>query len=267
MAGDEPLSRSRRGGRVAAIARPVDASFLVVRGSDLTRLMVTLGIGLMLWEAANKARSITGGVDGLSGVDDRTGSSACWASTSAARTAYVYCAGRRFRRVLSSSAASSIAVRAEPARHPRRRQADAGDRRAGARKRLGRSSRSAPPSPASPGALLAQTTQFVGIDSLGFPRSAELLIMLVLGGTGRLYGGARRRGDLHDRAGLPVRHRPGVLAILDGASPGRHRPVRARRHPRRGAGLRRRCGSAWQAGRQRILPRGSARRMGAWPQA
>jgi branched-chain amino acid transport system permease protein len=38
------------------------------------------------------------------------------------------------------------------------------------------------------GALLAQTTQFVGLDTLGFPRSAELLIMVVLGGTGRLYG-------------------------------------------------------------------------------
>src|SRR5213078_4919244 len=38
------------------------------------------------------------------------------------------------------------------------------------------------------GALLAQTTQFVGIDTLGFPRSAELMIMLVLGGTGYLYG-------------------------------------------------------------------------------
>ncbi|HEX7557780.1 MAG TPA: branched-chain amino acid ABC transporter permease, partial [Usitatibacter sp.] len=38
------------------------------------------------------------------------------------------------------------------------------------------------------GALLAQTTQFVGLDSLGFNRSADLMIMLVLGGTGRLYG-------------------------------------------------------------------------------
>src|SRR5690606_40611968 len=38
------------------------------------------------------------------------------------------------------------------------------------------------------GALLAQTTQFVGLDSLGFVRSADLLIILVLGGTGRLYG-------------------------------------------------------------------------------
>jgi branched-chain amino acid transport system permease protein len=39
------------------------------------------------------------------------------------------------------------------------------------------------------GALLAQTTQFVGIDVFGFQRSAELMIMLVLGGTGYLYGG------------------------------------------------------------------------------
>ena len=31
--------------------------------------MVTLGIGLMLYEAANQASSITGGVDGLSGVE------------------------------------------------------------------------------------------------------------------------------------------------------------------------------------------------------
>jgi branched-chain amino acid transport system permease protein len=38
------------------------------------------------------------------------------------------------------------------------------------------------------GGLLAQTTQFVGLDSLSFQRSAELLVMLVLGGTGRLYG-------------------------------------------------------------------------------
>src|SRR6202163_2609521 len=54
----------------AAVAALVGfaVSFLVVRGADLTRLMVTLGIGLMLYEAANKAAFITGGVDGLSGV-------------------------------------------------------------------------------------------------------------------------------------------------------------------------------------------------------
>ena len=38
------------------------------------------------------------------------------------------------------------------------------------------------------GALLVQTTQFVGLDMLDFQRSANVLIMLALGGTGRLYG-------------------------------------------------------------------------------
>src|SRR5215472_10779379 len=66
----EPIS----GLLVAAVAAALVGfvtSFLVVRGEDLTRLMVTLGIGLMLFEVANKAAFITGGVDGLSGVEMR----------------------------------------------------------------------------------------------------------------------------------------------------------------------------------------------------
>jgi branched-chain amino acid transport system permease protein len=39
------------------------------------------------------------------------------------------------------------------------------------------------------GALVAQTTQTVALESIGFQRSADVLVMLVLGGTGRLYGG------------------------------------------------------------------------------
>jgi branched-chain amino acid transport system permease protein len=39
------------------------------------------------------------------------------------------------------------------------------------------------------GALLTQTTQFVGLEYIGFDRSAEVLIMVILGGGGRLYGG------------------------------------------------------------------------------
>ena len=38
------------------------------------------------------------------------------------------------------------------------------------------------------GALTAVTSGIVGLDSAGFPWSAEALVMLVLGGTGRLYG-------------------------------------------------------------------------------
>src|SRR5947208_15032066 len=42
-------------------------SFLVLRGSDLTRLMVTLGVALVLREIANQL-DITGGADGLQGI-------------------------------------------------------------------------------------------------------------------------------------------------------------------------------------------------------
>ena len=38
------------------------------------------------------------------------------------------------------------------------------------------------------GGLMAQTTQFVALDVLAFNRSAELLLILVLGGSGSLYG-------------------------------------------------------------------------------
>ena len=38
------------------------------------------------------------------------------------------------------------------------------------------------------GALLTQTNQFVGLNVLGFEPSCEILVMLILGGVGRMYG-------------------------------------------------------------------------------
>src|SRR5450432_1246221 len=43
-------------------------SVLILRGSDLTRLMVTLGVASILYELANKLDWLTGGADGLQGV-------------------------------------------------------------------------------------------------------------------------------------------------------------------------------------------------------
>ena len=63
----EPLSGLVVAALVAATAGFL-TSFLIVRGNDLTRLMVNLGIGLLLYESANRAAFLTGGVDGLSGV-------------------------------------------------------------------------------------------------------------------------------------------------------------------------------------------------------
>ena len=39
------------------------------------------------------------------------------------------------------------------------------------------------------GALLAQTTAFVSLDMLEFQRSADVLLVLIIGGAGWLYGG------------------------------------------------------------------------------
>ena len=39
------------------------------------------------------------------------------------------------------------------------------------------------------GALLTQTTETVSLDTLSFQRSADVVVMLILGGTGNLYGG------------------------------------------------------------------------------
>jgi branched-chain amino acid transport system permease protein len=161
-------------------------SFLVVRGQDLTRLMVTLGIGLMLFEGANKAAFITGGVDGLSGVNmwkvlglfgfDITGRTAFWYSL-----VVVFAMFALARRIVNSPFGLSL----RGIREGNRRMPAIGSPVA---KRLIAIFTVSATMAGVAGALLAQTTQFVGIDSLGFPRSAELLIMVVLGGVGRLYG-------------------------------------------------------------------------------
>ena len=41
---------------------------MIVRGTDLTRLMVTMGVAGVLYELANKFDGLTGGADGLQGV-------------------------------------------------------------------------------------------------------------------------------------------------------------------------------------------------------
>jgi branched-chain amino acid transport system permease protein len=162
------------------------ASFLVVRGQDLTRLMVTLGIGLMLFEAANKAAFITGGVDGLSGVAmwkvlglwsfDLTGRVAFWYTLAVVFALFVLA-----RRIVHSPFGLSLrGIREGPKRMPAIGSPVS-------RRLIAIFTVSAALAGVA-GALLAQTTQFVGIDSLGFPRSAELLIIVVLGGVGRLYG-------------------------------------------------------------------------------
>ena len=181
----EPFSGLLAGAVVAGLFG-FCVSFLVVRGQDLTRLMVTLGIGLMLFEAANKASFLTGGVDGLSGMMvgklfgafefDLNGNVAYCYSLAVLFIVFVL-----LRRLVKSPfGLSLIGIREGVRRMP--------SLGVNVNRRLVAVFTVSATVAGLAGALLAQTTQFVGLDSLGFPRSAELLIMLVLGGTGRLYG-------------------------------------------------------------------------------
>ncbi|SDP80641.1 amino acid/amide ABC transporter membrane protein 2, HAAT family [Ralstonia sp. 25mfcol4.1] len=181
----EPVSGLLAAAAVAAFAGWL-CSFLVVRGGDLTRLMVTLGIGLMLFEAANKAAFLTGGVDGLSGVTMRP-LLGMFAFDLYGKTAYVYSLVVLFAMfvLVRRTVASPFGLSLRGVREGARRMPALG---ANVPRRLRAAFTVSAAIAGVAGGLLAQTTQFVGMDVLGFPRSAELLVMLVLGGTGRLYG-------------------------------------------------------------------------------
>ena len=181
----EPLSGLAAAALLAALAGFL-VSFLVVRGEDLTRLMVTLGIGFLLHEAANRAAWLTGGVDGLAGVSmgKLLGR---FAFDLAGNTAFVYSLAVLFAVFVAARrlAASPFGLALRGIRENRARMPAIG---APVRRRLVAAFTLGAAIAGMAGALLAQTTQFVGLDALGFDRSAGVLIMLVLGGTGRLYG-------------------------------------------------------------------------------
>lgn len=161
-------------------------SFFVLRGADLTRLMVTLGVAMMLFEAANKASSITGGVDGLQGIQ-MAPLLGRFAFDLYGKTAYIYSIVTLFilfwigRRIIFSPFGVSL----RGIKQNVRRMPALGvpvTRRLIAVYTLGAIYAGIA------GALLAQTTQYVTIDVFGFARSADLLLIVIVGGVGTLYG-------------------------------------------------------------------------------
>jgi len=182
----EPFSGLVLSGVAAAVVGYL-ASFLIVRVSRLALLMVTLGLGVLLGEAANHLTSITGGNDGLHEID-------VWPLLGRftfdlyGRTAFLYTLGVLFlmflgaRRIVQSPFGLSLRGLRENAE----RMPSLG---VPSRRRIRTIYTIAAFYAGVAGALLTQTTQSVALDVLSFQRSAEVLIMLVLGGTGRLYGG------------------------------------------------------------------------------
>ena len=162
-------------------------SVTIQRGTDLTRLMVTLGVGLILMELANKLDWLTGGADGLQGVMmgpvlgrfefDLYGQVAAWYSLCILLVVFVL--ARRF--VGSPFGATLKAIRDN-----RLRAMAIGIPVAS---RLAVAYTVAAGAAGAAGALLAQTSGFASLDVFEFHRSADVMLVLVIGGVGWLYGG------------------------------------------------------------------------------
>ena len=161
-------------------------SFLVLRGADLTRLMVTLGLALLLYAVANQYTSLTGGLDGLQGISVAP-LLGRFTFGLYGRVAYIYCTVMLFlaffvvRRLTHSPFGLSLR-----GLHQNARRVPALGM--SVRARLVAAYTLGAALAGIAGALLTQTTQFVSIDVLSFERSADVLLMVVLGGTGTLYG-------------------------------------------------------------------------------
>jgi len=172
---------------VAATLLGFVTSFLVLRGTDLTRLMVTLGIALVLREIANRNGWLTGGADGLQGIEmqpilgrfrfDMFGFNG-----------YVYCLTVLFvlfliaRRIVNSPFGLSLqSIKGNPLR--------ANAIGISVNARLVAVYTLAAGYAGIAGALLTQTTSFASLSVFDFDRSADLLLVLIIGGAGYLYGG------------------------------------------------------------------------------
>jgi branched-chain amino acid transport system permease protein len=172
---------------LASLLLGLVGSLTIQRGSDLTRLMVTLGVALILLELANKLDWLTGGADGLQGVNigpllgkfafDLSGRTAAYYSLTVLLLFFLLV--RRF--VHSPFGATLKAIRDN-----RLRAMAIGIPVAS---RLTVVYTIAAGIAGAAGALLAQTTGFASLDVFEFHRSADVMLILVVGGTGWLYGG------------------------------------------------------------------------------
>jgi branched-chain amino acid transport system permease protein len=182
----EPLTGLVVAGFAAGLVGYV-TSFVIARFRHLALIMITLGFGLLLQEAANSAAWLTGGFNGLQGIHT-------WPLLGKFEfdlygyTAYAYALAGLFliflvaRRIIHSPFGLALrGIRENDGRMPA----------------IGASRDShirtiytiAAVIAGIAGAILTQSTETVSLEALGFQRSADVLVMLILGGTGRLYGG------------------------------------------------------------------------------
>lgn len=159
---------------------------IILRTHGLPQLVLSIALVQLAAEVANKASAVTGGSDGLTGIVidplfgrfafDLWGVTAFWLSVALLLLVVIF--ARRL--VRSPFGMLCRGLRQDPVRV----EALGIGTHGAALKMYAISGGIA----GLGGALMAITTQVVGLDSLSFTLSAEALVMLILGGTGTIFG-------------------------------------------------------------------------------
>ena len=181
----EPLSGLLLGAGVAAGAGALLGA-IVLRTARFTLLMLTLSAVFLAGEVANKATWLTGGADGLVGVSTRP-LFGVFEFDLFGRTGYAYASAvlvlvwLGLRRLVHAPFGQSVmAIRDNPGR--------AAAIGVAVLPRLVLVFALSAGVAGLAGALQAEINQFAGLKDIGFELSATVLVMLALGGAGRLYG-------------------------------------------------------------------------------
>lgn len=175
------LAGAVAGGMMAWIS-----GLVLLRTHGMTLLMISIAVTMVLQEVASQARWLTGGADGLAGITvgpllglfefDFVGQVAFIYSVSVLAGVLLLChvlIGSPFGLALRGIEGSASRMRAIGAPVYRRKVTVYVI--AGAIAGIA-------------GALAAQVTGLVGIEVFNFSLSADVMVMLILGGAGRLYG-------------------------------------------------------------------------------
>jgi branched-chain amino acid transport system permease protein len=159
---------------------------IILRTKGLTLLMLTLAITSVCLEIANKATNLTGGADGLAGVVVAP-VLGLFRFDIFGKTAFLYCLAVLFlgwwliRRMIYSPFGASLTGLRE---NSLRMHAIG----APVYWRMVLVYTLSTTIAGIAGGLNTQTNQFVGLNVLSFESAGELLVMLILGGVGRIYG-------------------------------------------------------------------------------
>ena len=182
----EPISACLLAGAMSGLVA-LAVGPIILRLAGLPLIMTTLALGMIVFEAANKARFLTGGDDGMQGIEfDPVFGRFEWSVFG--QTSYLYALAWLFVMFLGARQliGSPFGIALQGIRENRERMSLIGTPVVAVLLRIyviGAFMAGIA------GALSAATTNFVGLEVLDLTNSVDVLVMVVLGGVGRLYGG------------------------------------------------------------------------------